>query len=258
MDRLALGGLEVEPNADIVATHLAGITAVDLILASVGIPNGLGGHGTLLLPIAFSLGSLTEFHDEIDGENGCGVVAEGTLQLASLYLGVANEAHRGSALVGQSLAQVQEDVALPLREGEAAQSRTHRSGGLGQDVILAQAGGVVARGGLLIGVFTAIGGVVYLQIARCGHQQQTAQLRTAHSAQAAMGEAGEELIVGRIGRGPPLLVFVETVQVGSHHVEGHDAHHALRTNGSGIGRAVVAGADKGVDLIDGLLRRGYQ
>ena len=51
----------------------------------------------------------------------------------------------------------------------------------------------------LVGIFTAIGIIIYVQLASGWHQQKTAQLRTADAAQATVSETGEETVVGRVG-----------------------------------------------------------
>ena len=149
-------------------------------------------------------------------------------------------------------------MALSFREGETAQARTHRSCRLCQDTILRQACRIIARRSHLVLIFTAIFLVINVQGSMCRHQQQTTQLRTSYATQATMRKAGKELIVGRIGSGPPLSILVKTIQVGSHHIEGHHAHHTLWTNCPGIRRAVIACSNERIHLIHGLLRTHQQ
>ena len=51
-DRLILLCRIVKPDTHIIATHLTGITTVDLIFTCIGIPSSLSRHGALLLPVA--------------------------------------------------------------------------------------------------------------------------------------------------------------------------------------------------------------
>ena len=126
-NRLILFRIIVEPDTYIIATHLTGITAVNLIFTCIGIPCSLRRHRTLLLPVTSFRGSFAQLHHKIDRKDSSRIVAEGTQQFASLNLRIIHEANSGPRLIGQSLSQMQQDMALSLREGKAAQSRTHGS-----------------------------------------------------------------------------------------------------------------------------------
>ena len=160
----------LEPDADVVAAHLSVIFRVELVLSGMDIPLSFDAlHLALFLPITAFLGCLAEFHHEIDGENGLRIVAEGSEKLTPLDFRVANKADSRPGLVCQSFAQIQEDIPLPCRESETAQTRARRSGSFSLDVILGQHRAVIARMCDLVFVMTSVVMVIYVQLAQGRH-----------------------------------------------------------------------------------------
>ena len=95
-DGLILFCLIVKPDTHIIATHLTGITAVNLIFTRIGIPSGLRRHRTLLLPITSFRGCLAQLHHEINRKDSGRIIAESTQQFASLNLRIIHEANGGT------------------------------------------------------------------------------------------------------------------------------------------------------------------
>ena len=107
-------------------------------------------------------------------------------------------------------------------------------------------------------IFAAVFVIIHIQFPGSRHQQQASHLRTTDTAQVDMRIAGEEIIIRRIRRGPPLAVLVKLITFRPHHIEGGNTHHSLRTNRTGIGRPVVACPDKRIHIIYRLLRGNQQ
>ena len=222
------------------------------------VPCGLGGHGGLLLPVAGPLGCLAHPHHEVHREDGLWIVAEGAEQPKTLYLGVAHPAHHASHLVGQSVTDVEQQIALSLGEGESLKRGARRGRHLTADAILRKHVGVVAGLGLLVFVGRAVVVVVHVERARGGHEEQGAHFGASHPAERDVGEACEVAVVILVGRRPPACVLVVGVEVGTHHVERAHRHHAVGTHGARVADAEIGRADKGVYFVYGLLRSGGQ
>ena len=211
-DLYLLSRLEViigVPVADVVARQLAAILRIELVPAVVGIPCGLRPlHLALHLPVALRRRRLADAHHEIDREHCLGIVAERAHQFRALDLRRADPAHRGAALIGQSLAEIDQYVASSAGEcislGRAALCSRH----LGQYVVFRQAVAVKARRGGLLGICRAVFVIVRLQIAGGGHRQERTQFGTAHSAERHMGISGEKLVVKFIRGRPPSCILV--------------------------------------------------
>ena len=100
LNALALFGVVVEPDADVIAAHLTGIFLIDLVFARVDIPFSLDAfHFPLLFPVTHLFGRLAYFHDKIDGEDRLRIVAESTEQLASLDLRIIDDTYRRACLI---------------------------------------------------------------------------------------------------------------------------------------------------------------
>ena len=144
-------------------------------------------------------------------------------------------------------------MALAFRKGEALGRTAGGGTNLATDAVLFQTHGIVAGGGLLVAVFRAVVAVIHIQLASGRHGEQGAQFGTTHTTQRYMGKAGEILVVILVRRRPPALILIVHVQVATHHVKGYHTHHAIGAHGTWIAHAVVGGADKGIDVIHGLL-----
>ena len=249
--------VEMEPVADVVAGELAGIGGIDLILACIGVPGGLGRHRALLFPVAGAVGHAADADDEIDREHGLAVVAEGAHELHALDLGGIDAADHGPAFVGQALAEVDQDVALAAGEGVLLEGGPAGGGQLRPDAAR-EVDAVIARGRRLVFIGAAVDVVIDLQRTRGRHRQDGPEIGTADAGQVDMGEAGEVAVLLLVGRAPPVAVLVPEVELRAHDVEGRDAHHAVRHQGAGVAGAVVRGADEGVDAVHGVLRRQGQ
>ena len=147
------------------------------------------------------------------------VVAECSQQSHAFYLGIRNPADASSHLVGQSVADIHEQMGLALLEGKALNGRAVSGSDLALDAILGELVGVVAWRSLLVAVLGAIVAVVHIELALRGHQQQRTHLGAAHTAQGDMGKTGEVLVLMHIGRRPPAGVLVVDIEVGPHHIE---------------------------------------
>ena len=255
LDLLALGRPVGEPHADVVTGQLLRIARIELVATAVLVPLGLDAllRG-LHLPVADRLGTLVDTHDEVNREDRLRIVAEGAQQLRPLDFRIAHAAYEGARLVGQTLAQVEQDVALAGREGEARHAAAQRGRYLGQDAVLVQEVGVVARRGRLARIGAAVVVVVHIERARGGHQQQGAHLGASHAAEVHVRKAGEELVVVLVGRRPPARVLVVAVHIGAHHVEGGHRHQAVRADRAGVGRTEVGRTDERIDVVGRFLR----
>ena len=258
-DHFVFFGIILEPDADVVTAHLTVILRVQFIFAGIGIPFGFHSlHLALFLPVAGLLGGFAELHHEIDRENSLRVIAERTEQLASLYLRIAHHTNGRTGFIRQPFPQIQEDIPLPFRESKTCQAGTHGGGSFRLDVIFRQDITVIAGMGHLVLIFTTVFVVIHIQLPRGRHQQQASHLRTTDTAQIDVRITGEEIIVRRIRRGPPLAVLIKLITFRPHHIEGGNTHHSLRTNRTGIGRPVVACPDKRIHIIYRLLRGNQQ
>ena len=169
---LALGGVEVEIHAYIIACQGLGIFLIKLILASGGIPLGFGCHGALLFPQACTSRHLVDAHHKVDGEHGIGHIAECAEELESLIFSRTHAAHLGSGVVGEAFAEVKQDVTFALGEGETRHTHARCGCNFGLDAIFAQAIAVIAGMCHLVGVFAAIFLIVDGETACGGHQKQ--------------------------------------------------------------------------------------
>ena len=235
----------VEPAANVVAAHLTRVLLVNLVLAGIGIPGGLGGHRTLFLPVTGSIRGLAHPQNKIKGEHGIAVIAESAHKLATLQFRGRYPPHRGTALVGEAFAQVQQDVAFSAREGVALQGRARGGGNFGKNAV-EQLYGIVSGMRYFVLVLTAVDMIIHLQRTRSGHGKQAPQLRTAHAGQIHVGKAGDETVFGHIRGAPPAAVLVPGIQLRAHHVEGSHAHKAVGRHGAGVAGAKVGRADKRV------------
>ena len=247
---LALRAVEGVVVADAVARQLASIVFVALQLPVVGVPLPLYAlsHG-LLLPCPLLLGLLVDAHDEVDGEHRLWVVAEGAEQSHALNLLVVHPAHHTPGLIGQPVADVEQQVSLTFGHREALARGAERGGDFGAYAVFLQADGVVARSSLLTVVLGAVVVVVHGELSAGRHGEQRAQFGTSHAAEGDMGEARQVLVVVLIGRRPPSCVFVILVEVASHHVEGYDRHQSMGQYRSRIAHREVGRADEGIDQI---------
>ena len=249
LNLLALLTVEVEPSTDVVAADVLPVLGVYLVLACRVIPFCLGGHRTHLLPVAALFRCLAHPHHKVDREHTLREIAERTLQLGTLHFPVVHETHGCTCLVGQTFAQVQQDVALSLVEGEPLDAGPLGSCRLHLDVVLGQRVGVVARCGDLILVSRAIVVVVHVTLAAGRHHQQGAYLRTAHAAQAHMGQTREETVGQVIWSGPPTGILVVLVHVRPHHVERSHGHQTLWNNRPRIARSEVRRPDERIHIV---------
>ena len=254
-DHLVFFGIILEPDTDVVTAHLTVVLRVQFIFAGIGIPFGFHTlHLALFLPVAGLLGGFADLHHEIDRENSLRVIAKRTEQLAPLYLRIAHHTDGRPGFIRQPFTQVQEDIPLPFRESKTCQAGTHGGSRFRLDVIFRQDITVISGMGHLVLISAAIFVIIHIQFPGSRHQQQASHLRTTDTAQVDMRIAGEETIISRIRRGPPLAVFVKLITCRPHHIERGDTHHSLGANRTRIGRPVVACPDKRVHIIDRLLR----
>ena len=146
---------------------------IEFVLTVIGIPLSLhAGHGALFLPVATALRLLIDAHHEVNGKDGLWTVAEGSKQFGALPFAGTALADKGTAFVSQSFAQVEQDVALTSREGEAAHTAAWGSTHFSEDVVAGQIVTEVTGRSLLIAVAAAIAGVIYRERTSGRHQQQ--------------------------------------------------------------------------------------
>ena len=79
------------------------------------------------------------------------------------------------------------------------------------DVIFRQDITVIAGMGHLVLVFAAVCVIIHIQLPGGRHQQQASHLRTTDTAQIDVRITGEEIIIRRIRRGPPLAVLIKLI-----------------------------------------------
>ena len=169
---LALGGVEVEIHAYIIASQGLGIILIKFVFACGGIPLGFGCHGALLFPQTCTCRHLVDAHHKVDREHCIGHIAECAEELDSLIFSSTHAAHLCSGFVGEAFAEIKQDVAFALREGETRHTHARRGCNFGLDAIFAQAIAVIAGMCHLVGVFAAIFLIVDGETACGGHQKQ--------------------------------------------------------------------------------------
>ena len=232
-----------------VAGKVAPVIVVELVFAVVGIPFAFHAlHLGLQLPEARRLRTLVDPYHEVHREHRLRIVAEGAEQAETFYLGVADASHAAAHLVGQSVADVHEDVALALGERVSLSRGAKRGRHLALHAIFLQPDAIITRAGRLLVVGGAVVAVVDVELARGGHGEQRAHLWAAHAAQHDMGEAGHVDIVVFVGCRPPSLVLVKLVEVRAHHVERGHRHQSVRQNRSRVADREVCRANHWVDI----------
>ena len=242
----------MEPVANVVAGEFAGIGRIELVLAGIGVPGGLGRHRALLFPVACAGGDAVDAGHEIDREYGLGRIAEGAHELRAFDLGGVDPADRRTALVGEAFAEVHEDIALPGREGVSFDGRAAGGAHFGLDAAR-QIQRIVARGGHLVRILAAVDMIVHLERARSRHCQDGSEIGAADAGEVDVREAGEVLVFINIRRAPPAAVLVPGVELRAHHIERRNTHHAVRRHRPGVARPEVRRPDERIDAVDRLL-----
>ena len=127
LNLFAVLAVEVEEIAYLVACHLFVVARVELVFPVVAVPCRFDtGHGRLLFPISAGVGFLRHAHDEIDREYGLRIVAERAEQSHSLNFGLADLLNHSSDFVGQSVADVEQDMPFALLERVSLDGRAER------------------------------------------------------------------------------------------------------------------------------------
>ena len=119
-----------------------------------------------------TVGAAVDAHDEIDGEHGLRIVAEGSQQFGAFQLMVVDKAHGGPALIGEAFAQIEQQMALACGIGETLTRRAWCGGKLAVDTIFFQVYAVIARRGLLCPHHRTVAVVVDIQGTGRRHEQQ--------------------------------------------------------------------------------------
>ena len=82
-----------------------------------------------------------------------GIIAEGAQETITLNLRIADTSYHTTYLIGESITEIQQNMAFALRKGESLSRGAQGGSDLTADAVLLQTDGIITRGGLFIRIF---------------------------------------------------------------------------------------------------------
>ena len=159
-----------KPHSYIISAYFFCISSIEFVFTGCIVPLRLHTHRTHHFPITAFCRYFVDTHYKIDGKYCLRIVTESSQQLGTFNLTVVYKTNGSTTLIGQSLSQIQQDIALSGRKSKACHTGTWGGSQFTFHIVFIQYIGIITRICSLTLIETSIIMIIHIQFAGGRHQ----------------------------------------------------------------------------------------